>query len=111
MAIAQLEAETRETPWTTSSPGTRWCHTDPDELLNRFARELRIGAFEDSPDREGCARAILWRLTVAKFRLCNPEFLAANGIVPGGVVGRAKRCPSPVSGMRSTPSPGVNSSS
>jgi len=26
--------------------------TDADELLHRFARELCIGAFENSPDRE-----------------------------------------------------------
>jgi len=47
--------------------------------LRRFACELRIGAFENSRDREACARAILWRLTVAKLRRSNPEFLAANG--------------------------------
>jgi hypothetical protein len=47
--------------------------------LRRFARELRIGAFENSPDRDVSARAILWRLTVAKLRRSNPEFLAANG--------------------------------
>ena len=47
--------------------------------LRLLARELRIGAFENSPDREVSARAILWRLTVAKLRQSNPEFLAANG--------------------------------
>jgi hypothetical protein len=44
-----------------------------------FSRELRIGAFENSPDRKVHARVILWRLTVAKLRRSNPEFLAANG--------------------------------
>lgn len=48
-------------------------------LLHGFSRELRIGAFENSPDRKVHARAILWRLTVAKLRRSNPEFLAANG--------------------------------
>jgi hypothetical protein len=51
----------------------------PTELLRRFARELRIGAFENSPDREARARAMLWRLTIARLRLANPKFLAANG--------------------------------
>jgi len=49
------------------------------EPMRRFARDLRIGAFENSPDREARTRAILWRLTIAKLRLANPRFLAANG--------------------------------
>jgi hypothetical protein len=82
------------------------------DVLRRFARDLRIGAFEDREARERAARAILWRLTVARLRQSNPEFLAANGFdQPGGVVGRAKPCPSPVSGKRSTPSPEAKSSS
>jgi aminoglycoside phosphotransferase (APT) family kinase protein len=48
-------------------------------LLRRFACELRIGGFENSPERAADARAILWRLTIAKLRLANPRFLAANG--------------------------------
>jgi hypothetical protein len=47
--------------------------------MYRLARELRIGAFENSPEREARARAILWRLTIARLRLANPRFLAANG--------------------------------
>jgi hypothetical protein len=49
------------------------------ERLRRFARELRNGAFENSPDRDAHARAMLWRLTIARLRLANPKFLAANG--------------------------------
>ncbi len=49
------------------------------DLWHRLARELRIGAFENSPERESRARAMLWRLTIAKLRLANPRFLAANG--------------------------------
>ena len=49
------------------------------EILRRFACELRNGAFENSPNRDARARAILWRLTIAKLRLANPKFLAANG--------------------------------
>lgn len=49
------------------------------ELMHRLARELRIGAFENSPERAARARAILWRLTIARLRLANPRFLAANG--------------------------------
>ena len=47
--------------------------------LARFAADLRNGAFETSPSREEAARAILWRLTIAKLREGNPHFLAANG--------------------------------
>jgi hypothetical protein len=111
MAIAQREAEAGAN----SEHELRVFYgatTDTDELLRRLARDLRIGAFENSPDRELCARAILWRLTIAKLRQSNPEFLAANGFdQPGGVVGRAEPCPSPVSGKRSTPLPAAKSSS
>ena len=48
-------------------------------LLRRFARDLRIGAFEEDEPREREAREILWRLTVAKLRDANPRFLNANG--------------------------------
>ena len=78
MAIAQREAETAKTP-EHELRGLYGAGTDTDEPLRRFARELRIGAFENSRDREVGARAILWRLTVAKLRRSNPEFLAANG--------------------------------
>ena len=98
MAIAQREAATPET----SEHGFQdlyGAEADTDELLGRFARDLRIGAFEDGEARERTARAILWRLTVPRLRQSNPEFLAANGFdQKGGVVGRAKQCPSPVSG-------------
>ena len=78
----------------------------------RFAYDLRVGAFEGSEPHDRAARAVLWRQTVAKLRQSNPEFLAANGFdQPGGVVGRAKPCPSPVSGKPSTPSPEAKSSS
>ena len=110
MAIAEREAETGRSP----EHELRLLYgatIETDGLLARFARELRIGAFENSPDRELCARAILWRLTIAKLRQSNPEFLAANGFdQPGGVVGRAEPCPSPVSGKRSMPSPEAKSS-
>jgi hypothetical protein len=52
---------------------------DADALWRRFARDLRIGAFENSPKRAAQARAILWRMTIARVRLANPRFLAANG--------------------------------
>ena len=111
MAIAEREAETGEAP-ERELRNLYGAGGDTDERLRRFARELRIGAFENSRDGEARARAILWRLTVAKLRRSNPEFLAANGIdQPGGVVGRAEPCPSPVSGTRSMPSPAAKSSS
>src|SRR5215471_14415729 len=75
MAIAEREAEAGV------RPEHELCllygaSTGNDGLLARFARELRIGAFENSPDRDLYARAILWRLTIAKLRQSNPEFLA-----------------------------------
>jgi aminoglycoside phosphotransferase (APT) family kinase protein len=54
------------------------CETGGEPLV-RFARDLRIGAFENSPERAAKAHAILWRSTIAKLRLANPRFLAANG--------------------------------
>jgi hypothetical protein len=55
-----------------------------DGLLARFAADLRNGAFETSPSRMAAARAILWRLTIAKLREGNPHFLAANGLRNAG---------------------------
>src|ERR1700730_1501354 len=49
------------------------------DLVRRLAADLRNGAFETSPSRAAMARAILWRLTIAKLREGNPQFLAANG--------------------------------
>jgi aminoglycoside phosphotransferase (APT) family kinase protein len=48
-------------------------------LLRRFARELRIGGFDNSPERWARAPAILWQLAVARLRLANPRFLASHG--------------------------------
>ena len=50
------------------------------EPLRRFSRDLRSGAFEDSPQCDRGALDILWRLTIAKLRRANPRFLAANGL-------------------------------
>ena len=54
------------------------------DLLRRFTTDLRNGAFETSPSRAAAARAILWRLTIAKLREGNPQFLAANGFGRAG---------------------------
>jgi len=48
-------------------------------LYARFARDLRIGAFEACEARARDARAILWQLTMLKLREGNPRFLARNG--------------------------------
>ena len=79
MATVQLKAETGETLDHELQALGSAAPTPTNCLLHGFARELRIGAFENSPDRKVHARAILWRLTVAKLRRSNPEFLAANG--------------------------------
>jgi hypothetical protein len=53
----------------------------PAEILfRRFGRDLRNGAFETSLSQERLARAILWRLTIARLRAANPAFLAAHGL-------------------------------
>jgi hypothetical protein len=79
MATVQLKAETGETLDHELQALGSAAPTPTNCLLHGFARELCIGAFENSPDRKVHARAILWRLTVAKLRRSNPEFLAANG--------------------------------
>jgi hypothetical protein len=55
-----------------------------EDLLARFAADLRNGAFETSPSRAAAARVILWRLTIEKLREGNPHFLAANGFRNAG---------------------------
>jgi hypothetical protein len=50
-----------------------------DDLMHRFAAELRAGAFDRCDSRGRKARAILWRLTILKLREGNPGFLAENG--------------------------------
>jgi len=55
-----------------------------DGLIRRFALDLRNGAFETYPSQERTARAILWRLTIARLREANPLFLAANGFGGAG---------------------------
>jgi hypothetical protein len=50
------------------------------DYLRRLAADLRNGAFETSPSRAAAARVILWRLTMAKLREANPQFLVANGL-------------------------------
>jgi Domain of unknown function (DUF6285) len=52
---------------------------DGEELLRRFAADLRAGAFDACDTRGRDARAILWRLTMMKLREGNPQFLAENG--------------------------------
>ena len=60
----------------------------PAELLRDFARDLRAGTFESSASAEHAARSLLWRLTIAKLRQANPQFLDAHGFgQPSGLVG------------------------
>jgi hypothetical protein len=67
-------------PAGSGSPLSRAGEGAAAESWRRFARDLRNGGFENSPERMAQARAILWRLTIAKLRLANPRFLAANGL-------------------------------
>ena len=81
MAIAQREAEADGSVQTIVNELEMMYERSEaaPALPHRFARDLRIGAFENSEPLDRDARAILWRLTVAKLRNANPRFLAANG--------------------------------
>jgi aminoglycoside phosphotransferase (APT) family kinase protein len=79
MAIAEREAADSRV-WDGIRQELELLSRGSAELLRRLARDLRIGGYENSPERSAHARAILWRLTIAKLRLANPRFLAANGI-------------------------------
>jgi aminoglycoside phosphotransferase (APT) family kinase protein len=83
MVIAEREAGQM---WSAAEPAARdlaALYYDPNQpygaALRRFARDLRIGGFENSPERAARARDILWQLTIARLRMANPRFLAANG--------------------------------
>jgi uncharacterized protein DUF6285 len=77
MAIAAREAAGEG--WQAEISGQLAEFYGENESLARFAADLRNGAFETSPSREKAARAILWRLTIARLREGNPHFLTANG--------------------------------
>jgi hypothetical protein len=89
MAVAGREAQAGDAP--TAEIGAELAafyhanpHPNPPPLagegddLRRFARDLRVGAFENAAQGR-VARALMWRLTIAKLRESNPRFLAANG--------------------------------
>ena len=81
MAIAEREAETGGEPAQVVLCELAMLYEEESCcLLHRFAHDLRIGAFEGSELREEAARALMWRLTIAKLRQSNPSFLAANGL-------------------------------
>jgi hypothetical protein len=86
IAIAQREATAGEGPTqdilgrlAEFYAGEGDARSPDDTLIRRFALDLRNGAFETYPSQERAARAILWRLTIARLREANPQFLAANG--------------------------------
>jgi len=79
MAIAQQEAEAPVEEGRAILREIELLCGQGGDALRRFAYDLRVGAFESSEPHDRAARAILWRLTVAKLRQSNPEFLAANG--------------------------------
>ena len=79
MAIAQQEAEAPAEEGRAILREIELLCGQGVDVPRRFAYDLRVGAFESSESRDRAARAILWRLAVAKLRQSNPEFLAANG--------------------------------
>ena len=79
MAIAQQEAEVPAEEGQAMLGEIELLCGQGADALRRFAHDLRFGAFESSESHDRAARAILWRLAVAKLRQSNPEFLAANG--------------------------------
>ncbi len=81
MAIAGRETETGSEPTQAVLRELAMLYEEEScRLLHRFAHDLRIGAFEESELSEQAARALMWRLTIAKLRHSNPSFLAANGL-------------------------------
>jgi hypothetical protein len=88
MAIAAREASAGQAPVAEILAALRDFYAEKEgprdegeDLLRRLALDLRKGAFETAQSRERTARAMLWRLTIAKLREGNPGFLAANGII------------------------------
>jgi aminoglycoside phosphotransferase (APT) family kinase protein len=93
MAIAEREADSGDAPareiaaplqdlyeMPASRPhGERDADGSENNLLCRFAADLRDRAFERCESRVRFARAIMWRLTILKLREGNPGFLAENG--------------------------------
>jgi aminoglycoside phosphotransferase (APT) family kinase protein len=79
IAITQREAMAGDEPEQDILRRLRQFYVSGDDLLRRFAADLRNGAFETSEPRQRAARAILWRMTIARLRMGNPDFLAANG--------------------------------
>jgi hypothetical protein len=85
MAIAQREAQTADDLRKAVAReleklyGSGERGGEPVTLLQRFARDLRVGALPSSGPQECMAREILWRLTISRLRQANPRFLAANG--------------------------------
>ena len=79
MAIAQQEAEVPAEEGQAILREIELLCGQGADALRRFAHDLRLGAFESSESHDRAARAILWRLAVAKLGQSNPEFLAANG--------------------------------
>ena len=81
MAIAEREAAAGEAPseWVVRSMQRLYGAGDCDLRMRRVAEDLRHGAFERDEMDERAARILLWRLTIAKLRVANPRFLAANG--------------------------------
>jgi hypothetical protein len=79
MAIAQNEAEAPAEEGRAILREIELLCGQRVDALRRFADKLRIGAFEGSEPRDRAARAVLWRLAVAKLGQSNPEFLVANG--------------------------------
>jgi aminoglycoside phosphotransferase (APT) family kinase protein len=87
MAVAEREANTDVPEYTLLRELAMLHHPEDPSfpvsgtvVLRRFACELRNEVFENSPDRDARARAILWRMTIARLRLANPKYLAANGL-------------------------------
>ncbi|MGH7054153.1 MAG: phosphotransferase family protein [Stellaceae bacterium] len=84
LALAEREAAAGDKPFAALQADlARFYETlapdDPTDLLRRFASDLRRGAFAASLVREEAPRSLLWHLTIARLRIENPQFLAANG--------------------------------
>jgi aminoglycoside phosphotransferase (APT) family kinase protein len=79
MAIAEREAVAGGAPGREIAARLAEFCGRRDVSLQRFAVDLRAGAFEPCEERGRAARALLWRMTMLKLREGNPGFLAAHG--------------------------------
>jgi hypothetical protein len=79
LAIAEREAHAGQAPPEECRAALlrRYGEGDVEELLRRFADDIRAGVFDASSPARGAALRLLWAITLQKLGESNPEYLAA----------------------------------